>query len=562
MVFHGGQPSGKKKAIIGRRQKQGNTFRVYQQAILNAEAVAAPEDEADHPNTAVEPMEGPPLPPSNKRKDDNWRTSRAVKSAKKSQQKAVAQRNFVMETNTIIQGKLDEAAGKVKALERERFFERKASRAVAIKTAEEHKFAISELSGGFDEDIQAAYALADAESSRCLEEEERRIKDEQSNLAMLQSQQHLFDSKLQKIKADHLQQLQKERHHFVGKLENESGRLEKERHGQEAVVSHLHATWQKRMEYNTDKKDEKMMADRVQNEERYVFSFHSFFMTKSHSFCSKFVYHYHFHRVNEMKSQLDSKSDKILEEKNKRRAGIADEIAKRKAVEQTVDELYGWIHELHSEIETARLVTRAAGKEVKAAKKDKLKLESIASNRLIMLRDLKFRFNEAKDQLADESYQREALECMNTIKLEIKKERVIGRRGGGSKWPVHIVLLICELLVNSTPPSAVPANIQTMSAAMTGAEAEELPAVNFVRQCRTVLQNLNETLAALRLGKADTWHQLFTDGTSRRQIAFQNLVIALMEDGKLDPVIVSSCMVLEDETSEKQVKSIVDMVSL
>lgn len=263
-----------------------------------------------------------------------------------------------------------------------------------------------------------------------------------------------------------------------------------------------------------------------------------------------------------MKSQLDSKSDKILEEKNKRRAGIADEIAKRKAVEQTVDELYGWIHELHSEIETARLATRAAGKEVKAAKKDKLKLESIASKRLIMLRDLKFRFNEAKDQLADESYQREALECMNTIKLEIKKERVLGRRGGGSKWPVHIVLLICELLVNGTPPSAVPANIQTMSAAMTGAEAEELPSVNFVRQCRTVLQNLNETLAALRLGKADTWHQLFTDGTSRRQIAFQNLVIALMEDGKLDPVIVSSCMVLEDETSEKQVKSIVDMVSL
>ena len=34
-----------------------------------------------------------------------------------------------------------------------------------------------------------------------------------------------------------------------------------------------------------------------------------------------------------------------------------------------------------------------------------------------------------------------------------------------------------------------------------------------------------------------------------------------MEDGKLDPVIVSSCMVLENETSETQVQSIVDMVS-
>ena len=67
-------------------------------------------------------------------------------------------------------------------------------------------------------------------------------------------------------------------------------------------------------------------------------------------------------------------------------------------------------------------------------------------------------------------------------------------------------------------------------------------------------------MAVLRLGNADNWHQLFTNGTTRRQIAFQNLVIALMEDGKLDPVIVSSCMILKDETSETQVKSIVDMV--
>ena len=33
-----------------------------------------------------------------------------------------------------------------------------------------------------------------------------------------------------------------------------------------------------------------------------------------------------------------------------------------------------------------------------------------------------------------------------------------------------------------------------------------------------------------------------------------------MENGKLDPVIVSSCMVEEDETSKNQVKSITDMV--
>ena len=229
-----------------------------------------------------------------------------------------------------------------------------------------------------------------------------------------------------------------------------------------------------------------------------------------------------------MKSQLDSKSDKILDEKSKRRDGIANEIAKRKAVEQTVDDLYDWVDELHSEISDQKKITKSAMKAVKTAQSKNLKLDSVASKRLSMLKELKCSLNNTKDMLADESHQREALERMQTIKLEIKNERAVGRRGGSGKWPVHIVLLICELLVNGTPPSAVPATIQTTSAAFTGAEANELPTVNCVRQCCTVLQTLNETLSALRLGKADTWHQLFTDGTTCRQIAFQNLVIALM----------------------------------
>ena len=59
-----------------------------------------------------------------------------------------------------------------------------------------------------------------------------------------------------------------------------------------------------------------------------------------------------------------------------------------------------------------------------------------------------------------------------------------------------------------------------------------------MRQCQVVLQNLNETLSAFRLGNADSWNQVFPDGTTRRQISFQNLVIAFMDDGDLDPVIV------------------------
>ena len=77
-----------------------------------------------------------------------------------------------------------------------------------------------------------------------------------------------------------------------------------------------------------------------------------------------------------------------------------------------------------------------------------------------------------------------------------------------------------------------------------------------------IIQCLNTTLTALQLANAAEWLQLFTDGTSCQQIAFQDLVISVIEDDKLNPVIVSSCMYLEDESSDMQVKSIITEVSI
>ena len=262
-----------------------------------------------------------------------------------------------------------------------------------------------------------------------------------------------------------------------------------------------------------------------------------------------------------MQDRLDRKDDLVLEEKQKRRAAVAREVERRKAVELVMDEMEEYVAELQDQITDEVKRAKVALKYSKDAKSAKLKSESVSAKRYALLKDLRIQVHELKDQLADESKQRYALERLQTIQLQIKKERPIGRQGGASRWPVHVVLLICELLVNGTPPSVVRKNIQTTSAFFTGRETSDPPpSVNFIRECRTVLQNMNEALAALRLGTAETWHQLFTDGTSRRQIAFQNLVIALMENGKLDPVIVSSCMVVEDETSKNQVKSITDVV--
>ena len=41
----------------------------------------------------------------------------------------------------------------------------------------------------------------------------------------------------------------------------------------------------------------------------------------------------------------------------------------------------------------------------------------------------------------------------------------------------------------------------------------------------------------------------------------KNIVVALMEDGQLDAVIVSLCMYVENETSERCVETIVETVS-
>ena len=168
----------------------------------------------------------------------------------------------------------------------------------------------------------------------------------------------------------------------------------------------------------------------------------------------------------------------------------------RKAAEQTVEDMNEWVDELHAEINDQKMVVKASGRESKSAN-DKLdKVTSIAYTRLALLKDIKLRLAETTYMILYECHQREALERMRTIHLDIKRQRQVGRRGGSGKWTVCIVTLICELLVNGTPPSAVPTKILPVSTALTSTAACELPYVDFVRKFQVVLQNVNETLSA------------------------------------------------------------------
>ena len=142
-----------------------------------------------------------------------------------------------------------------------------------------------------------------------------------------------------------------------------------------------------------------------------------------------------------------------------------------------------------------------------------------------------------------------------------------GRRGATS-WPLYVWELILEQLVNGTPPTSVNANIvmflQHFSPRIV---IKELPSIWTIRRGRSVLFVVVETLAAYRIAKAKRWGQLHTDGTGRRQIAFQDLAISIEEDvngfiffsprrtlltiSLFDrPLLLTSCIIPTDERSE------------
>ena len=117
-----------------------------------------------------------------------------------------------------------------------------------------------------------------------------------------------------------------------------------------------------------------------------------------------------------------------------------------------------------------------------------------------------------------------------------------------------MVLLICELLIIDIPQTDITRSIYTLYGTLTGIDPTEVPYVSFIQRCLTVVQVVRENIAAWKLEDADSWIQIFTDATSSNQCTFQELVVGLMnEDGLLDPVIVLSCIFLENETSQKNI---------
>ena len=123
------------------------------------------------------------------------------------------------------------------------------------------------------------------------------------------------------------------------------------------------------------------------------------------------------------------------------------QVSKNKVVNEMtlMDE---WLNKMAEEVSDTKRLTKMA---MRKARDD----TKLASNRLTKLKELKNQVKKVKDDLADESHLRKNLEKMGIILRDIKKERLIGCCGGQSHWPLHICMIVCELLCNGVPPACM-----------------------------------------------------------------------------------------------------------
>ncbi len=130
--------------------------------------------------------------------------------------------------------------------------------------------------------------------------------------------------------------------------------------------------------------------------------------------------------------------------------------------------------------------------------------------------------------------------------------------GNPKSWDPIVTQLVIEMLAHQTPPSCVSANIlSVVKLLMPEAPIiEELPSIRFIRNCRTVSLHLSKTLAAYEIAKQDIFLQLFTDGTTRRQTEFQNLVIGILTSSGYRRVALDSCIISEEHNAESVTASI------
>ncbi len=272
-----------------------------------------------------------------------------------------------------------------------------------------------------------------------------------------------------------------------------------------------------------------------------------------------------------LQDSLDAMKGHLHNEKSKRRKVMFDEELKRNRLENKIQDLNDWIFELDEERKVAK-------------KNEKIVREKYYN----AVRDARYRHHrwhkkhnkrcDAENKMAEQDKHAKKQDKMYAHLLEDFNETTTDPKcsmqkewddkeaarnyGGGRRWPPWVVQLICKLLVTGTPSSVFPQIIQTFCETLLQEKPKELPSVNFVRECRVIMEVIGEKIVSIKLAHAPKWDQLWYDGTTRRQIPFGALIIGMLagDNNMIYPVVVSSCIFMENKTLETQAKGIVDKV--
>ena len=217
-------------------------------------------------------------------------------------------------------------------------------------------------------------------------------------------------------------------------------------------------------------------------------------------------------KINKLDAKLESSVTRIKKQKQKCQGTI----------QQQIDEAANQEYELTCSIQDLEEVNVAHIEKYKdcikqqkpATKQSKWHREQ-ATKQLVNWREERNARRDLQDEIARlskvtanqkmilERYEAMIEQSEVTNKKEMKKEWdkdcEAGKRGGSRSWPVWVVQLICELLVNGTPHTAIPGNISVMYESLYGEEPDKAPSISFCQHCRVTVQVVGETMAALRI---------------------------------------------------------------
>lgn len=270
------------------------------------------------------------------------------------------------------------------------------------------------------------------------------------------------------------------------------------------------------------------------------------------------------HQLKTAKASIEDIVAKSEREVNVLRAEVfktaVDEEAKR-------DQLENDLSEANSKLRVANRDKRSAVAVSAAAKSvNKRRLGLLAAERELRVA-AEDRAIEMGKQIAAMTRESEASmsDALNShvLQRQLKKVRVNaenGKPGGGMVYPQWVMTAICELLTCGASPSSIGKILKVMYQILYDKEPEDVPCINYIRRGRMVLAVFNETMSAMKLAIAESWDQLCTDATTRRQIPFTALIIGLLGEDTIDQVIVSSCILTDDETAVTQAEGIIEKV--